>query len=115
MPIFLYAVIAIIVIIVAAILLAKGTAVFDSTVQKNRLEIEKAAAAGSGYNMALTMGYKIPVDADYETQIREARLLAAKKAAAAVQPKNVDDLTPEQRAKIEQVEARRAAQSSRAE
>ncbi len=40
---------------------------------------------------------------------------AAKKAAAEVQPKNMDNLTPEQRAKIEQVEARRAAQSRRAE
>ncbi len=82
MPIFLIAVVAIIVIVVAGIILAKGTAVFDKTVQQNRVEMEKKASTGNGYNMALTMGYKIPVDADYETQVREARKLSAKRAAA---------------------------------
>ncbi|MCB9421383.1 MAG: hypothetical protein H6667_16385 [Ardenticatenaceae bacterium] len=82
MPIFLIAVVAIIVIIVAGIVLAKGTAVFDRTVQQNRTEMEKASMS-NGYNMALTMGYKIPVSADYEAQMQEARKLAAKQAAAA--------------------------------
>lgn len=81
MPIFLIAVVAIIVIVIAGILLAKGTAVLDQAVQQNRVEMEKSSA-GNGYNMALTMGYKIQVSADYETQIREARKLAAKKAAS---------------------------------
>lgn len=82
MPIFLIAVVAIIVIVVAGIILAKGTAVFDKTVQQNRVEMDKKASTGNGYNMALTMGYKITVDADYETQVREARKLSAKRAAA---------------------------------
>lgn len=81
MPIFLIAVVTIIVIVIAGILLAKGTAVLDQAVQQNRVEMEKSSA-GNGYNMALTMGYKIPVSADYETQMQEARKLAAKKAAA---------------------------------
>lgn len=82
MPIFLIAVVAIIVIVVAGIVLAKGTAVLDQAVQQNRLEIEKQSAGGSGYNPALTMGHEIPINADYETQIREARKLAARRAAA---------------------------------
>ena len=82
MPIFLIAVVAIIVIVIAGIVLAKGTAVFDQTVQQNRVEMEKAGTTGNGYNMALTMGYKISVAADYETQVREARKLSAKRAAA---------------------------------
>ena len=65
MPIFLIAVVAIIVIVIAGIVLAKGTAVFDQTVQQNRVEMEKAGTTGNGYNMALTMGYKISVAADY--------------------------------------------------
>jgi hypothetical protein len=82
MPIFLIAVVAIIVIVVAGIFLAKGTAVFDQTVQQNRGEMDKKASTGNGYNMALTMGYKISASADYETQVREARKLSAKRAAA---------------------------------
>lgn len=81
MPIFLIAVVAIIVIVIAGIVLAKGTAVFDQAVQQNRVEMEKAGTVNE-YNMALTMGYKIPVTADYETQVQEARKLAAKRAAA---------------------------------
>jgi hypothetical protein len=81
MPIFLIAVVAIIVIVIAGILLAKGTAVLDQAVQQNRVEMEKPST-GNGYNMALTMGYKIPVSADYETQMQEARILAAQKAAS---------------------------------
>jgi len=38
---------------------------------------------------------------------------AAKKAAAGVTPRNMDNLTPEQQAKIEQIEARRAAEQER--
>ena len=84
MPIFLIAVVAIIVIVVAGIVLAKGTAVFDQTVQQNRVEMEKASTGngGGGYNMALTIGHKISVAANYETQVREARKLSAKRAAA---------------------------------
>ena len=56
---------------------------------------------------------------DPKADPKKAAIAAALKRAAAkkaaVQPKNVDNLTPEQRAKIEQVEARRAAQSPRAE
>lgn len=41
------------------------------------------------YNLALTMGYKIPVDADAEMQIKSARILAAKRAAALPRGANV--------------------------
>ena len=81
MPIFLIAVVAIIVIVIIGIVLAKGTVVLDQAVQQNRVEMEKTST-GNGYNMALTMGYKIPVNADYEAQMQEARKLAAKQAAA---------------------------------
>jgi hypothetical protein len=81
MSIFLIAVVAIIVIIVAGILIAQGTAVFDAAVRQNRVDIENHIATGGGYNPALTMGYEIPLNVDYETQVREARRLAAKEAA----------------------------------
>jgi hypothetical protein len=82
MPIFIIAVVVIILIIVVALVLAKGTANFDEAVQKNQVAIDNQARSGGAYNTALTMGYKIPINADPDVQMREARILAAKRAAA---------------------------------
>ena len=53
-------------------------------------QLDKAVTAGAtksenqvkSYNPAVTLGYKIPVQGDYDTQMKEARQLAAKQAAA---------------------------------
>lgn len=53
-------------------------------------QLDKAVAVGAtksenqvkSYNPAVTLGYKIPVQGDYDTQMKEARQLAAKQAAA---------------------------------
>lgn len=81
MQIFIFAVVAIIFLVVAGIILAMGSSRLDEAVQRNRQVIEKQNAS-AGYNMALTMGYEIPVDADFEAQWRAARVLAAKRAAS---------------------------------
>ncbi len=78
MLIYVIAVVVVIFIIVAAVLLSKGMARLDEAVQKDR---GTAVKTGSRYNPALTQGFEIPVEADLETQLREARRLAAKQAA----------------------------------
>lgn len=53
-------------------------------------QLDKAVIVGAtksenqvkSYNPAVTLGYKIPVQGDYDTQMKEARQLAAKQAAA---------------------------------
>jgi len=53
-------------------------------------QLDKAVVVGAtksenqvkSYNPAVTLGYKIPVQGDYDTQMKEARQLAAKQAAA---------------------------------
>ncbi len=82
MPIFIIAVVVIILIVAVALLLAKGTASFDNAVQKNQNVIDSQVKSGNGYNTAVTMGYEISTNAHPDDQIREARKLAAKQAAA---------------------------------
>ncbi len=81
MLIYVIAVVVIIVIVVAAIVMAKGTARLDTAVQQNREAIDNMVV-GEGYDVSQTLGFKIPLNADYETQVSEARKAAAKRAAA---------------------------------
>ena len=69
----------VIVTILLGLLLAFVVSSLDKTVQKTRAEMEKEEKA---YNPAITLGHRIKVEADPEEQIREARRLAAKRAAA---------------------------------
>lgn len=70
--------------IVVTITLAVGTGLAALFVRLSNMVVAEQQAAEkekTGYNPALTKGHKVPVEADYETQLKEARLLAAKKAA----------------------------------
>ncbi len=78
MLIFVIAVVIIVVITLFGIVIAFGTARLDTAVKENQAEIENK---DKGYSPAVTLGHKVKVEADYETQLKEARLLAAKKAA----------------------------------
>jgi Arc/MetJ family transcription regulator len=79
MLIYIIAVAVIFFVIIGAILMAKGAAQLDKTVQMNKVNIENQ---GAQYNLALTGGYQIPINEDIDTQMKKARKLAAKKAAA---------------------------------
>lgn len=70
--------------IVVTLTLAVGTGLATIFVRLSNMVVEEQNAAEkekSSYNPGLTKGHKVPVEADYETQLKEARLLAAKKAA----------------------------------
>jgi hypothetical protein len=70
--------------IVVAVTLAVGTGLATLFVRLSNMVVEEQQAAEkekSSYNPGLTKGHKVPVEADFETQLKEARLLAAKKAA----------------------------------
>ena len=77
--IFVIAPVIILLVFLVGGLLAWITAGFDSQVKKNREEIKNE---DTGYNLAQTYGYRIQVAVDSEEQIKEARLAAAKLAAA---------------------------------
>jgi hypothetical protein len=79
MLIFVIAVGAVILPLVLGIILALGTSRLDAVVTETKEEIENK---DKGYNPALTLGHKIKVDLDPERQLKEARLLLAKQAAA---------------------------------
>lgn len=66
MQIFIIAVIAVVVVVVVGLVLAQGTARFDEAVQKNRAEMENNPDPKP----------------DFAVQLHEARVLAAKQAAA---------------------------------
>ena len=78
MLIFLIAVGAVILPLIFGIILAFGTSRLDVVVTETKEEIENK---DKGYNPALTLGHRIKVDLDPVTQLKEARLLLAKKAA----------------------------------
>jgi hypothetical protein len=70
--------------VVVTVTLIVGTGLATLFVRlSNMVTAEQQAAEKekSSMNPGLTKGHKVPVDADYETQLKEARLLAAKKAA----------------------------------
>jgi hypothetical protein len=70
--------------IVVTVTLAIGTGLASVFVRlSNTLVAEQQAAEKekSSYNPNLTKGHRVPVEADFKTQLKEARILAAKKAA----------------------------------
>jgi putative ubiquitin-RnfH superfamily antitoxin RatB of RatAB toxin-antitoxin module len=70
--------------IVVTVTLAIGTGLATIFVRLSNMVVEEQNTAEkekTSYNPALTKGHKVAVEADFETQLKEARLLAAKKAA----------------------------------
>lgn len=74
----LIAVVAILLTVIVALLLAAAIKGLDSAVIKSSADAE---AETRSYNPAVTLGYQIQVDGDRDTQLKEARKLAAKQAA----------------------------------
>ncbi|MCB8943475.1 MAG: hypothetical protein H6658_06945 [Ardenticatenaceae bacterium] len=79
MLIFVIAVGAVMLPILLGGVLALGTSRLDTVVTNAKEEVENQ---GKGYNPALTLGHKIKVGLEPEAQLKEARLLAAQKAAS---------------------------------
>ena len=79
MYIFVIAVGAVMLPIIFGGLLAFGTSRLDAVVTSSREEVE---SRDKGYNPGLTLGHKIKVGLDTEAQLKEARMLAAQKAAS---------------------------------
>lgn len=77
--VFLIACLAVMLPVLLGGLIAWGTAGMDTRVNKTKVELEEK---DKGYNPALTFGHKIKAQADPETQLAEARALAAKQAAS---------------------------------
>lgn len=82
----LIAVVAIILTIIVGLLLAVAIKGLDTAVIKSSAEME---AETRSYNPAMTLGYQIQVDGDRDAQLKEARKLAAKQAAAMPRGANV--------------------------
>jgi hypothetical protein len=79
-------IVVVLLVIIVGLLLAWFLAGSDKKGAKNNAEIE---SGGGTYDPAATMGYKIQAEADPETQMKEARKLAAQKAAATPRWANV--------------------------
>ncbi|MFQ5398550.1 MAG: hypothetical protein ACE5E7_03035 [Anaerolineae bacterium] len=79
MPIFIIAVVIVVITVFAGIVLAFVVGRFEQAVQEVQTVEEKSNAT---YNPAVTLGHKINLQADVEEQLKEARRLAAKRAAA---------------------------------
>jgi hypothetical protein len=77
--VFLIACLAVLLPVVLGGFLAWVTAGMDTRVNTTKAELEQK---DKGYNPALTFGHKIKAQADPEAQLAQARLLAAKQAAA---------------------------------
>lgn len=77
--IFLIAVGVILVPILLGGLIAWGSASFSKTVDRT---IEEVDNIGKGYNPAVTFGHEVKIDGDPKEMLKEARLEAARKAAA---------------------------------
>ncbi len=83
MLIVLIAVGIVIAIFVFGALLAFAVSRFDQAVAQSKLEAEQAGRQQKGaYNPTLTLGFELKPEADKEKQLKEARLLAARLAAA---------------------------------
>jgi hypothetical protein len=82
----LIGVVAILLTIVVALILAAAAKGLDTAVITNA---ESAQTKDRGYNPAATLGYQIQVDGDPAAQIKEAKILAAKQAAATPRGANV--------------------------
>jgi hypothetical protein len=79
MLIFFIAVLAIMLPIILGVVLAFATARFDAVVAETKETLEQEERL---YNPAVTLGYKVRLEADPQEQLAEARRLAAAKAAA---------------------------------
>lgn len=77
--IFLIAVGVILIPLLLGGLIAWGSASFDNVVEKTREEIDNM---DKGYNPAVTFGHTVKVDTSPEEMLKQARLEAARKAAA---------------------------------
>ncbi|NHZ72436.1 MAG: hypothetical protein GWP17_05070 [Aquificales bacterium] len=84
--VFLIAVVAILFTIIIALIIAAVIKGLDNAVIKNGGESQTKDIT---YNPAVTLGYNIQVDGDLDTQLKEARKLAAKQAAAMPRGANV--------------------------
>lgn len=82
----LIAVVAILLTIIVALILAAAIKGLDSAVIESSKELQ---TKDRSYNPAVTLGYKIQVDGDSDIQLKEARKLAAKQAAATPRGANV--------------------------
>ncbi len=84
--VFLIAVAAVLFVIVLGVVLAWAVARFDGAVQGTKNQVENKS---KNYNPAVTLGYAIDLGAAADRQVKEARLLAAKKAAVTPRGANV--------------------------
>lgn len=78
MPIFLILVLIVFLTILVGILVSVGVSRLDGVIKDNQAAL---AGMGSAFNVNLTLGHEITVAADFESQLKEARQLAAKNAA----------------------------------
>jgi hypothetical protein len=69
----------VVLVILTGVLLALVFALLGTAVTNTKTTLEREEKS---YNPAVTLGHKIKVQADYEEQLEQARLAAAKKAAA---------------------------------
>ena len=86
MLIFVIAVVVIALPILIGALIASGSVRLDNVVQETKTAVE---AQGKTTNLNVTMGYDISYKEDEQVQIKEARILAAKRAAALPRGGNV--------------------------
>jgi hypothetical protein len=77
--VFVIAVSAVLFPIVVGLLLAVVSSRLDVIVEEAKVAVDEK---GKGYNLALTAGHAIKTTGDTKAQLKEARLLAAKKAAS---------------------------------
>lgn len=84
--IFVIAVAAVFLPVLFGLGLAAGISRFDHVIETTK---EEVANKDKGYEPDVTMGYRIRTTNDSDTQIKEARILAAKKAAATPRGANV--------------------------
>ncbi len=79
MPIFLILVLIVFLTILVGFAVSVGVSRLDTAIKDNQAAL---ADAGNLYNLNATMGHEIAVAADFESQMKEARRLAAKHAAS---------------------------------
>jgi hypothetical protein len=79
MPIFVIAVVIVVVTLISGIFIAFGAARMDTAVKDAQASI---ANKNRGFNPAVTFGHRITVDTEVTVQLKEARIIAAKRAAA---------------------------------
>lgn len=87
----LISVVVVLVVMIVGALLALAFTGFGKSVQQNEQNVSAAERSQSSrFNPAMTMGFDITYDEDAATQIKEARRLSAKQAAATPRGGNVN-------------------------